>query len=225
MTCHYPCRLNESFRERAGCSATGIGVFFFLRRGENCRICPERCHPSSHNKEQKMFVPKEVKMIKSSNDIKARYVDSQGRELSAGEIIAALENEFEELQKAVAGLIDFIRRSLNRLNEIALKSNPLSTVDYINCLILNEERSCEPGWENRVKQYTEVKKQAETMQKFAQGGKDPFQEILAKMDRERQKRIKERKQREKQEAKRRQQQQQQQANKSKQSKDSNCYIL
>lgn len=57
------------------------------------------------------------------------------------------------------------QQSVRRLDEIALKPNPLTGVEYIDLLIESEKRSAGPGWQQRIKYYEEAKRQAEMLSK------------------------------------------------------------
>lgn len=88
------------------------------------------------------------------------------------------------MQLKVLGMTESVRKSLQRLQEIALKPNPLSTVEYIDILIDSEISNAQPGWQERVNQLRTVRKEAEYMQQIANRGFDPFKEYKAKMRRE-----------------------------------------
>ena len=77
-------------------------------------------------------------------------------------------------------MVDQARRSIERLNEIALRTNPLSTVDYIEILITSEKAEARPGWKERVDQLMDVKEKAEWMQTVAQQGYNPFEALKEK---------------------------------------------
>ena len=53
-----------------------------------------------------------------------------------------------------------------RLQEIALKPNPLSTTDYIDLMIQEEEFTAGPGWKETLKELEEIKSHAEIVQKL-----------------------------------------------------------
>jgi hypothetical protein len=142
---------------------------------ENCRICHQHCHWSQHKNLPHKYNIKRVKVTKTAHDLKARYEQAQGNKMTAEEIIFACEDEFDVIQYKVVVLTDMIRKTLERLSEIALKPNPLSTADYIDILIRSEEMEAKPGWQERVEQYKAVRKQAETMQKLAKDGFNPFE--------------------------------------------------
>ena len=73
-------------------------------------------------------------------------------------------------------MVDDIRCCLDRLKEIALKPNPLSTVDYIDLLIRTEQNEAKPGFQDRVKSLQEIRKRAEITTAVQKGEYDPLAE-------------------------------------------------
>jgi len=55
---------------------------------------------------------------------------------------------------------------LARLNEIALKPNPLTELDYIDLLIESEKQECKPGYIKQLEYLQEVRKKAEVIHKI-----------------------------------------------------------
>ena len=194
-TCHYPCMIKDD-GNKARCAAMESGYSSFLKLLGNtaaapgaegsskrgyCTVCPQRCHWQMHkNLPHKYNVKREV-VTKTAADLKARYEDAQGKKLSAEQLITQIAEEFEAIQLRVIGQTDDIRASLQRLQEIALKPNPLSTVEYIDILISSEENEAHPGWQERVEQYRAVRKQVEYMKKLAEEGHDPFKKYKEKI--------------------------------------------
>ena len=58
-----------------------------------------------------------------------------------------------------------VQQSLRRLDEIALKPNPLTRTEYLELLIESEKNEAKPGWKKRVEYYEEAKRQAEILSK------------------------------------------------------------
>ena len=57
-------------------------------------------------------------------------------------------------------MIHQVQTSLQRLDEIALKPNPLTEVEYIDLLIDSEKQEARIGWRDRVQYYEAAKEQA-----------------------------------------------------------------
>ena len=69
------------------------------------------------------------------------------------EMLAKKEEMLYNLQVQIFALIEQITACIKRLNEIALKPNPLTEIEYLDLLIQSEEIEAKPGWQRRVKQY------------------------------------------------------------------------
>ena len=65
--------------------------------------------------------------------------------------------------EGVSDAISEVKRCLDRLQEIALKPNPLSEVEYIDLLIDTEKREREERWEERVKHLEAVRENAQVL--------------------------------------------------------------
>lgn len=76
------------------------------------------------------------------------------------------------VQEILMELIDKSSRSLQRLQAIALKPNPLSTPEYIDLLIMSEQQELKPGYQERIKSLREVREIAEIIRKIA--NKEPL---------------------------------------------------
>ena len=96
--------------------------------------------------------------------------------MTAEQLIKKCAEEFEAVRLKILALTEQARKSIAKLDTIALKPSPLSTVDYIDILINSEKTEARPGWKQRVDQLMDVKRQAENMQKIANSGYDPFEE-------------------------------------------------
>ena len=75
-------------------------------------------------------------------------------------MISKMESNQQFVRTKVLQMVQTIKQSLHRLDEIALKPNPLTEVEYIELLIQSEKDQCKPGWQQRIKCYEEVKQQA-----------------------------------------------------------------
>ncbi|MEZ4714022.1 MAG: hypothetical protein R3A44_42960 [Caldilineaceae bacterium] len=93
-------------------------------------------------------------------------------------MISAIENELNEVAEEVFLMIGQIHQSLQRLEEIALKPDPLSQEEYIDLQIESEKRQAKPGWKQRVAYFEEAKRQLQVI-KFAKTGDERIDEIMA----------------------------------------------
>lgn len=82
-----------------------------------------------------------------------------------------LQAEYDEVQAEVVKLMEKSAQCLNRLKEIALKPNPLSTPEYIDMLIEGERQEAKPGWKQRVQALMKMREKAEFLGKVEKGEK------------------------------------------------------
>ncbi|XP_073691417.1 uncharacterized protein [Garra rufa] len=161
--CHYTCHdtcVYGNDSDKYKCWAMEDG---------KCKICPGKCDWNVHfNQKYKWdYVPEKRK--ETYQDLKKRYEAAHGQVMSKEKIFEELENEFQAVQDIVADLIEASQNSLERLQVIALKPNPLSTPDYIDLMIESEKQEAKPGFQDRIQSLMEVRKKAEIISKVSTG--------------------------------------------------------
>ncbi|XP_033630401.1 uncharacterized protein LOC117292465 [Asterias rubens] len=164
-TCHYPCAYaNDADKQK--CSAMRYGA---------CTVCPGKCVWDVHFNQKYRFEYYSEMEQRSYAELEDRYKDATGKKLTVEQVIRKHEQEFLNVQKCVFVLITDSHKSLQRLEAIALKPNPLSTVEYVDLLIESEKNEVKPGWRSRVNALQDIRKQADIMSKVKQGNFDPFE--------------------------------------------------
>ncbi|KAK8735621.1 hypothetical protein OTU49_005472 [Cherax quadricarinatus] len=163
-TCHELCKIADD-NEKHRCWAITDG---------KCRICPGKCDWLVHKNFPYRYVLEVVERIKTADELRARYEEATQKKLTAEKLISKIKDEFILLQKKVLKMTVSVKTSLERLQEIALKPNPLSTVDYIDIMIENEKSQAQKGWMERIEQLRELRKDAEFIQKIADDDFHPF---------------------------------------------------
>ena len=103
-----------------------------------------------------------------------------GKKLAAEQIIKKCANEFEASQKQLRSLAEAARKNIQRLEEIALRPNPLYVVEYIDILIKGEEMEGKPFWQDRVSQLQEVRERAVYVKQLINQNLGPFEEYREK---------------------------------------------
>ncbi|KAJ3595638.1 hypothetical protein NHX12_004941 [Muraenolepis orangiensis] len=73
------------------------------------------------------------------------------------------------LQEEVLQLMKSSTQCLNRLKDIALKPNPLSTLEYIDLLIQGEKSELKEGYLQRIQKLQEIRESEVTMEKVSRG--------------------------------------------------------
>ncbi|XP_023251627.1 uncharacterized protein LOC111646381 [Seriola lalandi dorsalis] len=86
-------------------------------------------------------------------------------------LIDKLRLEYDLVKAEVVTLMERSAQCLNRLKEIALKPNPLSTPEYIDMLIEGEKYEAKPGWKQRVQSLIDMREKADYMAKVERGEK------------------------------------------------------
>ena len=94
---------------------------------------------------------------RNTQDLKKRYEEAEGKELSAGDMIEKSGEELSRLQYKTFELIQRASKCITRLDEIALRPRVMSTIVYIDILISKEKSECEPGWKERTNQLLKLK--------------------------------------------------------------------
>ncbi|XP_071794719.1 uncharacterized protein [Asterias amurensis] len=178
FTCHYPCRIADDAK-KAGCAAMRDGV---------CTVCPGKCPWDVHFNQQYKFEFYEEEEEKTYEEIEARFKDASGKKLTVQQVIKKHMESLKEVRTAVFALIAEAHKSVTRLEEIALKPNPLSTVEYIDLLIESEKHSGKPGWKDRVNSLEGVRKDADTIGKVKHANYDPFENFEAEVQKKKEKR-------------------------------------
>ena len=72
-----------------------------------------------------------------------------------------MTNDIDILEYAIADSVDRIAQYNNRLKEIALRPDPLSTVQYLDMIIEGEKREKKSGFELRIKALEQCKQKAQ----------------------------------------------------------------
>ena len=81
--------------------------------------------------------------------------------MTQDQLLQEITNDIEKLEYAITDSVDRIAQFNNRLKEIALRPDPLSTVQYLEMIIEGEKREKKSGFESRVKALEQCKKKAQ----------------------------------------------------------------
>ena len=162
VTCHYPCRIPLDKDKRRCWAMDKNGV---------CRICPKKCRWNNHYNNPYFFKITTFRETRTLEDLKKKYHDATSGKTQHETMMDNIKNELRDLHKRVHAMICQAQRSLKRLDEIALKPNPLNEVDYLDLLIQSEESQAQKGWQNRIKALRVLKEQAELLAKVRAEGK------------------------------------------------------
>ncbi|XP_010790098.1 uncharacterized protein [Notothenia coriiceps] len=162
FTCHKVCGIPND-ADKNGCIAIG--------HDGNCTVCPGKCHWTNHFNQKYRWEYKDVKVKQTVQELKEKFLKASEAKGTVQELIDQLEVEYQRLQADVREIMERAAKCLNRLGEIALKPNPLSTPEYIDLLIEGEKSEAKSGWKQRVQYLMEMRGKAELMGKVSRGEK------------------------------------------------------
>ncbi len=164
-TCHVYCHQADNGKKRLCRVMDPYGY---------CTVCPGHCIWSAHMNVPYKVVSVPVTKREIVDDLFAKYQIANREKVAQTQIMEKMKIEFRSIQLIVHKTIDEVRKSLAIIKEIALKPNPLSTVDYINLLILAEEDEALDGWKHRVDHLKEARKEAKYAKDVLAQDFDPF---------------------------------------------------
>ncbi|XP_071169828.1 uncharacterized protein [Mytilus edulis] len=151
FTCHEKCKYAND-EDKVKCCA--------MLDGE-CTVCPSNCHWSQHHNTPFIikWVPK--KKFKKYSEKQKIYEEATQKSLTQEQILEEMSKDIERLEDAITERLFRIAECNNRLKEIALRPDPLSTVQYIDLIIDGEKREKKNGFESRIDALQKCKKRAQ----------------------------------------------------------------
>jgi hypothetical protein len=151
LRCNYTCHDNCAFsdnNDKRSC---------YVMTNDHCTVCPGKCHWTEHKNLRYKIVYSEKIETRTFDDILKRYKIAKDGKNVKEQVIQALNNDLRGVCEKLFYDIQQAQQSLKRLDEIALKPNPLTEVQYIELLIESEKQQTKSGWEERVKYLEEAK--------------------------------------------------------------------
>lgn len=158
FTCHDSCIYSDN-EDKAGCRAMEDGY---------CTVCPDKCHWREHQNTpfRYKYFDEMIKVKRTHENLKERYMDAQSKKSKMENMISNSEEILHRAQNKVFRLIEKARKSVERLQEIALRPNALSETEYLSLLIENEKEEKKPGWQRRSAMYQKLIDNAEIIKKL-----------------------------------------------------------
>ena len=156
-TCHKDCKIPDDDRKQKCWAMDKL-------TGE-CRICPRKCHWSEHKNHPYLIEYKTETETRTVEDLKKKYHRAVKEKATSEKMMKSIEESLQKVHEEVLTMIKKAQQSLRRLDEIALKPNPLTQVDYLEILIESEKAEAKSGWKQRVKYLEVAKGHAETLSK------------------------------------------------------------
>ncbi|XP_027144033.1 uncharacterized protein LOC109138191 [Larimichthys crocea] len=156
MTCHYPCAIADD-NEKHSCAS--------MDRTGMCTVCPGKCTWTVHFNQTYSWEYVQVKEKQTLQQLKDKYQKAIKEKMTTQDLIERQEEEIVYLQDMMVSLMDQSAHSITRLQEIALRPNPLTTPDYIDMLIEGEKSEAKEGYQTRIKSLEAMKEKAKIISK------------------------------------------------------------
>ena len=156
FTCHPDCTYAKDEDKKSCCAMDNSGY---------CTVCTKHCHWRDHSNVPYIFEYETVTETRTSEYLKKKYEVAKSGKNKVQGMIGKLEEFLTGVHNNVLSMMFKAQQSLRRLDEIALKPNPLTRTEYLELLIESEKNEAKPGWKQRVEYYEEAKRQAEILSK------------------------------------------------------------
>lgn len=154
LHCHYTCHNNCAFaddEQKINCCVMNNGF---------CTVCDEKCSWTKHKNTPFRYSFSVEKVKKTYTNMKAKYEEANGLKLTHETYIEELTNDVDYLFENIKLKMAQMKRCKARLEEIALRPDPLSAVEHIEMLIQAEYNEMQPGYLQRVQMLEEFKQLA-----------------------------------------------------------------
>ena len=168
-TCHFPCTIPND-GNKFNCGAMSLDEQDTSKR--TCTVCPNKCHWKNHVNGDRRLEYYQVQELITLEELKAKYEKATHEIGTTEDMIKRKTAELLQIEYEVYSRIRKVHNCVKRLDEIALKPNPLTEVQYIELLIESEKAEKNPGCNERISQL-ERAKQVATVMKTVKNVDDP----------------------------------------------------
>ena len=175
LNCNYTCHKNCAFAnddEKIKCCAMKDG---------SCTVCPKQCRWNKHVNNPWRFEVTEETEERTYDELKQRYDEATQAKSRVKVMVANIQAKIRSTYDETLRLVVRAQQTLQRLDEIALKPNPLSQVEYIDLLIQCEKDEGKDGHQERIQYLNEVRGKAELLSMVQKKGCDVHQELAARV--------------------------------------------
>ena len=155
-TCHKNCPITDD-RVKHHCLA--------MDADGNCRICPGKCKWSVHKNRPYLIQYETITETRTAEHLIEEYQKAVQQKATSEQMIESINESLQNVHAKVLDIIKRVHGSLRHLDEIALKPNPVTQVEYLELLIESEKREAKPGWTQRIQYLEAVKSHAELLSK------------------------------------------------------------
>ncbi|KAK4314999.1 hypothetical protein Pmani_013754 [Petrolisthes manimaculis] len=154
MTCHYPCYIPDD-SNKMNCAAM---------MNQYCQVCPANCYWDVHKNMGFRYEHNWKKEQRTVQELLDRYKTAQKGKLDKEAAIKAIEDDINNFANDLIDKIKEAQRCVEKLEEIALKPNPLSTKEYIDLMIESEKLQKRHNFQKRVEMLEKLKQEVAVVQ-------------------------------------------------------------
>lgn len=126
----------------------------------NCTVCIKKCNWTEHKNTRYIFKYTTERVRKTYIEIKQKYEKAKGVKLTHKSFIEGLTRDVDKLFFGVKQRMRKMNRCKSKLEVIALRPDPLSTVEHLDLMIRAEEMEKQSGYEQRIKVLNEFRHMA-----------------------------------------------------------------
>ena len=180
FTCHDDCDIADDGKKKE-CIAMDQS-----KHPPSCGHCPNRCPWNKHVNLPYIFKYSTTNKQVTIDDIKERYEKATEEKLSKEQVISKVQDDIKAMEAQIKANLSEITVSLETLNKIALRTNHLSQLEYLDLVIQSEKDQGKHGWKRRVDVLLAFRNKAQVLYDIAQGQFDPFGQYREEADKARQ---------------------------------------
>lgn len=144
VTCHRRCPLAPANKL----------IFCDVMRWGKCKVCPGKCSWQDHIKEKVVYIRTPKKVLKKYSDLKKEYEEGLVIPITSEELEMKIQSELTKAEENGQKLLEASYKCVARLEEIALRPNPMTAEQYLDILIKRERKT------DRIEKFEKMKLKA-----------------------------------------------------------------
>ncbi len=129
-----------------------------FKQNRTCKVCPGKCPTDDHVNETQRWVYQQVEEKQTLFDMRKRYEEAMGQQANAEDTLTSINAEIERFKLNIFTAMKEITNCSNLLKSKALHGDPLTTAEYIQLKIDNEQKEKKHGYAERINILEEVLK-------------------------------------------------------------------
>ena len=167
LTCHKICYITDD-DQKYDCAAMENG---------KCVKCIKKCD-WQHHKNTPYYIENYVeKEVRTLEELKKKYDDSKSKIFDRKKILENIKNTIYLLNTECIDTQDKITKTINRLKQIALNKDILSSEEHIELLIQSEKMEKKEGFIQRIEALELLKRQKILMRQAYQNKIPPMEDL------------------------------------------------